>query len=70
MARNGTLQQLHTFGFLYSPEDLNQLDEEGNSALFYAAKRGIEDLVMFLLKGGADPNVICSNGNTVLHLAF
>ncbi|MFB0496642.1 ankyrin repeat protein [Mucilaginibacter sp. OAE612] len=44
--------------------DLNELDELGNSPLHWAVMRGDLDIVELLLRSGANPNVICSDGYT------
>ena len=54
----------------YSKPDVNILDKEGNSSLFYACKHHNFYMVHFLLKKGANVNKRCSNGNTALHAVF
>lgn len=44
--------------------DLNELDNFGNSALHWAVMRGDLDIVELLLRSGANPNTMCSQGYT------
>lgn len=39
------------------PNEINKTDEDGNTALHYAASRGIPEVVELLLDLGADPNI-------------
>lgn len=45
-------------------EDLNALDESGNSPLHWAVLRGDNDIVRLLLENGANPNVMSDDGFT------
>jgi len=54
----------------YSKSDVNILDKEGNSSLYYACKHHNFYMVYFLLKKGANVNKRCANGNTALHAIF
>jgi len=55
------------------PEDLSQklnaIDFDRNTALHYAAKWGCPDIVLVLLKAGAEKNIINRFGQTPLQLA-
>jgi ankyrin repeat protein len=44
--------------------DLNELDELGNSPLHWAVMGGDLDIVELLLRSGANPNTMCSQGYT------
>ena len=44
--------------------NLNQLDEQGNSALHWAVLRGDDDIVQLLLEAGANPNILSEDGFT------
>ena len=44
--------------------NLNELDELGNSPLHWAVMGGHIDIVELLLRIGADPNIMCSDGYT------
>ena len=57
-------------GFVYTNEDLNVLDEEGNSPLFIATSNKDDNFCLYLLELGGDVNQKCSEGNTPLHKAF
>ena len=57
-------------GYMYDANDVNILDEKRNSPLYYAAKVGNEKFCEVLLKRGANPNLICSDGDTPFHMAF
>lgn len=48
---------------------LNQLDEQGRPALFYAAKNNHLSCVNALLMAGADPTITCNDGQTALSTA-
>jgi ankyrin repeat protein len=50
--------------------DLGVKDEEGNTMLHLAAKKGILNLVQYLLEKGIDPNIVNDNGDTPLHQAL
>jgi ankyrin repeat protein len=52
-----------------SGEDIDALDREGRTALFYAAKDGDSEIVAELLKHGSNVNVQDKNGETPLHFA-
>ena len=47
-------------------------NEDGNTPIFYAVTRNNPQILRFLLKNGADPNMICERetGNTAVHLSF
>ncbi|XP_069687030.1 ankyrin repeat and SAM domain-containing protein 3-like [Periplaneta americana] len=55
---------------VYEDYMINLRDQRGWSALFHAVSRRRENAVKFLLKRGADVNIIaCDNGYTVLMVA-
>lgn len=56
-------------GFVYTPDDANMKDEDGNTALYYASKHNNMKFVEYLMGLGADPNILCSD-NTPFHEAF
>ena len=56
-------------GFVYNTDDVNVKDEAGNTALFYAAQNCNQQFVDYLLKLGANPNIMCHH-NSPFHLAF
>lgn len=49
--------------------DLNIQDNDGNTALMYAADQGLSDIFELLLEGGADPDIQNRSGNTALMMA-
>lgn len=57
-------------GFVYTEEDVNIKDSEGNTPLYYAAKNKHKEICQFLLDHGANVNQACQEGNTPLHMAF
>ncbi|KAL4504381.1 hypothetical protein ABPG72_009827 [Tetrahymena utriculariae] len=68
--KQGNIQIIKNSGYIYYPHDVNTIDEKGNCPLYYATKRGNEELIDFLLRQGADVNIRCQEGNTPVHLAF
>lgn len=48
---------------------LTKLNQDGNTALHYAAANGHLEILEFILQNGADPNARNSSGNTPLHWA-
>ena len=57
-------------GFIYYPKDVNFLDEQMKSPLFYATQHVDKDFIHFLFDLGVDVNYPCAEGNTATHLAF
>jgi ankyrin repeat protein len=49
--------------------DLNEKDQEGNTALYLAAGMGYIDIVKLLIQAGADVNAVCYRGQTALTCA-
>lgn len=50
--------------------DINEVDEDGNTVLHYAAKDDDADLVLFFLIKGADSELKNKEGQTPLHIAI
>jgi len=55
---------------ILNPQNVNILDENKMSPLYYACYHGYPKMVQILLKYGADPNLKNKNGDTALHAAF
>lgn len=55
---------IKSYGF-----EVDEIDQDGNTALHWAVITGAEDAVAFLLALGADPNALNSSMDTPLHLA-
>lgn len=53
---------------MYTAEDVDVVDLDGNTALYYAAFHGNNSLVEFLLRHGANPNILCKE-DTPMHMA-
>jgi ankyrin repeat protein len=49
--------------------DVNARDHEGNTALHDAAARGDNEMILYLISKGANPNMVNREGNTVLDMA-
>lgn len=63
------LEKLAALGFSVRRAHTRFHDEHDNTALFYAAKHQNTRLARFLLERGADPNAVCTHGNTPFHAA-
>lgn len=57
-------------GFTFGAIDLNILDANQYSPLFYAVKHKNASMIAWLIGIGADVNLRCCNGMTAYHLAF
>lgn len=49
--------------------DVNQVDANGDTPLFFAVCGQDEEVIQWLLENGAEPNVVDRAGRTVLHVA-
>jgi ankyrin repeat protein len=60
---------LHVVQQLLELEDINinDVDDEGRSALFYAATSNNEETMQALLGAGINPNIQANNGDTAFH---
>lgn len=67
--RKNQMDKIGTFGFLVLHAHTKYHDEHDNSCLYYAAKNKNSRMCEMLLEKGADPNDVCSNGNTPYHIA-
>lgn len=67
LMRAADLGNKKVFEFLlnYAP-DVNATDDNGATALFYAARKGYLDIVRLLLINGADVKKVTRDGNTIL----
>lgn len=50
-------------------EDVDCIDEDGNTALHYAAESGFDAIIKFLVEKGANLNAVNDEGDTALHKA-
>jgi ankyrin repeat protein len=55
---------------LASGADPNAKNNDGQTALFVAASRGVDDVVAVLMSNGADPDVTDTGGRSPLHVAM
>lgn len=67
--RKNQMDKIGTFGFTILQAHTKYHDEHDNSSLYYAAKNKNSRMCEMLLSKGADPNDVCSNGNTPYHIA-
>ena len=70
LATNNNFLPLKALTPTYTPEEVNMKDKHGNTALYYASKFGNQQFTDFLLKFGANPNILCQKKTTPLHAAF
>jgi len=56
--------------FFQGEIDVNAVDPDGRTPLFYAVEKKDSDLVSFFLSHGANPNVVDNNGQTPLGLCI
>ncbi|WP_461255457.1 ankyrin repeat domain-containing protein [Treponema sp. R80B11-R83G3] len=56
--------------FFQGEVDVNAVDSDGRSPIFYAVEKKDSELVIFFLSHGANPNVVDSEGQTPLGLCF
>lgn len=57
-------------GFFIPKADINEVDEEGNTLLHYAAEMNDADLITFFVIKGADSELKNYKGDTPLHVAI
>lgn len=57
LSAENSYQSIKALNPVFTQEQVNTKDKKGNTALFYAAKFGNEDLTEFLFKFGANPNI-------------
>ncbi|HEY7790852.1 MAG TPA: ankyrin repeat domain-containing protein [Vicinamibacterales bacterium] len=55
------VEQLHV--------DVNQRDDNGYTALHYAAARGDNEMILYLVSKGADPTLVADDGMTTVDMA-
>lgn len=67
--RKNQTDKIWTFDFAVTQAHTKYHDEHDNSSLYYAAKNKNPRMCEYLLEKGADPNDVCSNGNTPYHIA-
>ncbi|RNA36088.1 inactive serine threonine- kinase TEX14 isoform X3 [Brachionus plicatilis] len=73
------LSQLHKFAYegnknklknlLKTEQNIDKLDQNGNTALYCACARGAKDCVKLLLEKSANPNERCQDNETPMHVA-
>ena len=66
-AKSGDLAQVRTA--IDEGDDLNEVDEQGRTALMHAAQRGDANMVKLLLEAGADATLKDRNGLSAAELA-
>lgn len=69
-AKNNNMRQFTKTTIHIMPEDINIVDKVGNSVLYYACKHGNNKMVKYLLGKGAQVNLLCSKGDSPMHMAF
>jgi ankyrin repeat protein len=53
---------LKSLNVKFTPSQINAIDNNGNTALFYATKHKNEDFIDYLLGMKADVNIKCGKG--------
>jgi Ankyrin repeats (3 copies) len=69
-AQTNNYRTMESSPFIFTPHDVNIADERKNTPLYYAAYNGNVKMCQFLCEKGANVNVVCSKGDTPLHMAF
>lgn len=69
-AKANTLKYIEKKMEILTPECINIKDYLGNTPLYYASSKGHKEMVLLLIKLGADLNAQNSYGNTALHIAL
>lgn len=67
--RKNQLEKIQLLDFVILRSHTRYQDEKQNTVLYYAAKHKSLKVCHMLLEKGADPNDICSEGNTPYHMA-
>lgn len=70
LARKNQWAKIKSLEFVVVRAHLKQVDNFGNTALYYAAMNQNYEMCKFLLEKGAHPNQPCELRNTPFHCAF
>jgi len=65
-AKQGRLDRVEAL-VAEAPEAIHETDASGYTALRWAGIRGHRDVLLFLVRAGADPNTVGADGGTPLH---
>ena len=50
--------------------NIDNIDNEGNTLLYYACRKNFKNIIKFLLEKGANPNISNNEGNSLLHIVM
>lgn len=67
MAKSNQVSKLH---YQFTPREVNFVDDEGYSPLYYACLRGCLEVTTYFMEIGGDINQKCKGGNTPLHVGI
>lgn len=56
--------------YTFSSEEVNSIDKNLSTPLYYAVSNNDLTFVIYLITLGADPNIQCIKGDTPLHIAL
>ena len=67
MSQSNQISKLH---YSFTPREVNSVDDEGYTPLYYACLRGCLQVTSYFMEIGGDVNQKCRGGNTPLHVGI